>query len=93
MPISQLSTLSPHALPQDSPHPNGQLLDFAKARGGVVIERGLIQQEQLSFGEQRGEGIGQVVAQAGNAALVIHSDQRPIEIPDVMFAQALQGVP
>ena len=48
---------------QDLPHATGQGLDFLQRGDGFSVKRTRAKEQELRFGENGGEGIGEIVAE------------------------------
>ena len=70
-------------------HADGECFDFAETGHGFGVDARLVEQQQLSLGQKRREGIREVVPQFAQPLRFRHalpSDERQIECPHVVLA-------
>src|SRR5437762_2224857 len=79
---------------EDAAHLARERLDLLQARDRLRVILVGAQQEQLSLGEDRGQGVRQVVAELPDGVQrVDHLEQRPVEIAEVMIPQVAHRLP
>src|SRR5205814_6764318 len=93
LPIYRFTDLSIKGF-ENAAHLARQRFNLLEARHGLPIVFVRPQEEQLRFGQNGGEGIGQVVPElADRVRGVDHLEQRPIQIAQVMVAQVAYRLP
>src|SRR5213083_646673 len=79
---------------EDAAHLARERLDLLQARDRLRVILVGAQQEQLGLGEDRGQGVRQVVAELSDGVQrVDHLEQRAVEIAEVMIPQVAHRLP